>query len=150
MNNSKKWDRILLEAIRKKDITLLREAIGAGASVDAIRHDFSQTTALHETILYKFPEGAKILIGAGANVNAVNNLGHSPLDYLGMEADNNMSQVSIKAEAGENGLGNNKKELGKMTVARNQDIEKFTFEGSRPDNQQLPKSNAPQIKIRRY
>ena len=152
MNNSKKWDRILLEAVRKKDVTLLVEAIEAGANVNAIRHNFSQTTALHETILYKFPEGAKILIDAGANVNAVNNLGHSPLDYLGTQKDNNMSEVTIKAGVSENGLDNNQKELGEMTVAINQSIRINTAsEGSRNDNvQELPKSNTPQIKIRRY
>ena len=90
-------------AARKGDLTALQQHIDAGVDIDG-RDEEHQSTPLHHAAYYGQVETVKWLVGKGAEKNARNNDGNTPLDaaYARMESDEFDSDVrKAKQEVGE-------------------------------------------------
>ena len=90
-------------AARKGDLTALQQHIDAGVDIDG-RDEEHQSTPLHHAAYYGQVETVKWLVGKGAEKNARNNDGNTPLDaaYARMESDEFDSDVrKAKREVGE-------------------------------------------------
>jgi len=90
-------------AARKGDLTALQQHIDAGVDIDG-RDEEHQSTPLHHAAYYGQVETVKWLVGKGADKNARNNDGNTPLDaaYARMESDEFDSDVrKAKQEVGE-------------------------------------------------
>ena len=101
-------------AARKGDLTALQQHIDAGVDIDG-RDEEHQSTPLHHAAYYGQVETVKWLVGKGAEKNARNNDGNTPLDaaYARMESDEFDSDVrKAKQEVGEylDSIGAEKKE----------------------------------------
>lgn len=90
-------------AARKGDLTALQQHIDAGVDIDG-RDEEHQSTPLHHAAYYGQVETVKWLVEKGAEKNARNNDGNTPLDaaYAGMESDEFDSDArKAKQEVGE-------------------------------------------------
>ena len=90
-------------AARKGDLTALQQHIDAGVDIDG-RDEEHQSTPLHHAAYYGQVETVKWLVGKGADKNARNNDGITPLDaaYARMESDEFDSDTrKAKREVGE-------------------------------------------------
>ena len=90
-------------AARKGDLTALQQHIDAGVDIDG-RDEEHQSTPLHHAAYYGQVETVKWLVGKGAEKNARNNDGNTPLDaaYARMESDEFDSDArKAKQEVGE-------------------------------------------------
>jgi len=90
-------------AARKGDLTALQQHIDAGVDIDG-RDEEHQSTPLHHAAYYGQVKTVKWLVGKGAEKNARNNDGITPLDaaYAGMESDEFDSDArKAKREVGE-------------------------------------------------
>ena len=101
-------------AARKGDLTALQQHIDAGVDIDG-RDEEHQSTPLHHAAYYGQVETVKWLVGKGADKNARNNDGITPLDaaYARMESDEFDSDArKAKQEVGEylDSIGAEKKE----------------------------------------
>jgi ankyrin repeat protein len=67
----------LMITIKRHDMTWSSFLLGRGANPDV--KDFKGNTALHYAALLGFQEGAELLLGQAAQINAVNNNGETPL-----------------------------------------------------------------------
>ena len=74
----------LIEAAKQGDVVTLRALTGKKADVNASEADGA--TALHWASYRDDIEGATLLMQAGANVNAANDLGVTPLWNVGSKA----------------------------------------------------------------
>ena len=102
-------------AARKGDLTALQQHIDAGVDIDG-RDEEHQSTPLHHAAYYGQVETVKWLVGKGADKNARNNDGITPLDaaYARMESDAFDSDArKAKQEVGEylDSIGAEKKEV---------------------------------------
>ena len=102
-------------AARKGDLTALQQHIDAGVDIDG-RDEEHQSTPLHHAAYYGQVETVKWLVGKGAEKNARNNDGITPLDaaYARMESDEFDSDArKAKQEVGEylDRIGAEKKEV---------------------------------------
>lgn len=102
-------------AARKGDLTALQQHIDAGVDIDG-RDEEHQSTPLHHAAYYGQVETVKWLVGKGADKNARNNDGNTPLDaaYARMESDAFDSDArKAKQEVGEylDSIGAEKKEV---------------------------------------
>jgi Ankyrin repeats (many copies) len=68
----------LLAAIQAKDAAALRQALSQGASPNARTQEVN--TALHQAAIQRWPEGARILLAAGADRSTKNNKGQTAAD----------------------------------------------------------------------
>jgi uncharacterized protein YbjQ (UPF0145 family) len=101
-------------AARKGDLTALQQHIDAGVDIDG-RDEEHQSTPLHYAAYYGQVETVKWLVEKGADKNARNNDGNTPLDaaYARMESDAFDSDArKAKQEVGEylDSIGAEKKE----------------------------------------
>ena len=90
-------------AARKGDLTALQQHIDAGVDIDG-RDEEHQSTPLHHAAYYGQVETVKWLVEKGAEKNARNNDGNTPLDaaYARMESDDFDSDArKAKQEVGE-------------------------------------------------
>ncbi|WP_428075598.1 ankyrin repeat domain-containing protein [Candidatus Avelusimicrobium luingense] len=79
-----KGDPLLLVAATLGNAEAVRQILLAGADVNK-RNTFTKDTALLRALYYtENPEIARLLVNFGADINAVNNYGHSPL-FLALE-----------------------------------------------------------------
>lgn len=69
----------LFNAIRKNDMVLFRELVNFN---NVNETDDMEDTLLHKAISYNRTKMVKILLDHGANVNAINQLGITPIMYL--------------------------------------------------------------------
>ena len=101
-------------AARKGDLTALQQHIDAGVDIED-RDEEHESTPLHHAAYYGQVETVKWLVGKGAEKNARNNDGNTPLDaaYARMESDEFDSDArKAKQEVGEylDSIGAEKKE----------------------------------------
>ena len=102
-------------AARKGDLTALQQHIDAGIDIE-VRDEKHESTPLHHAAYYGQVETVKWLVEKGADKNARNNDGITPLDaaYAGMEFDEFDSDArKAKGEVGEylDRIGAEKKEV---------------------------------------
>ncbi len=98
-------DGQLFEALQKKDITKLKRALKTqGIQVNA-RHGADANTPLHLAAQKLFTQGVSALVEAGADVNALNRMGGTPLcmvlsiGMIKMEAANTIGRILLGAGA---------------------------------------------------
>ena len=77
---------MLLEAVGSNDVTGVRDAIASGTPLEA--RDAAKRTALLIATRANHVEIAKLLIDAGADVNAKDNIRDTPFLYAGAEGRN--------------------------------------------------------------
>ena len=78
-----KGDPLLIVAATLGNVDAVEELIIAGADVNK-PNSFTKDTALIRSLYNGYPEIARRLIYSGANINTINNYGHSPL-YIALE-----------------------------------------------------------------
>ena len=86
----------LLQAAQTNDTASLRQALGADVSVDCRNHH--RQTALLVATIYNSVEAARMLIEAGADVNAQDDRQDSPLLYAGAEGRLDILRLCLKAK----------------------------------------------------
>ena len=100
-----KTTALLIEAARSGDLAAVEAALEAGVDPNG---PANQLTALHFAVAQRISDGktmepsaeiAKLLVEAGANVNAADYLGQTPLEWAAKYASHDIVQMLIKAGA---------------------------------------------------
>ena len=85
---------------RSADLAQVEEKLGCGADVK-VKGEQSRETLLHLAAQYsEYPSVIQTLVNAGADIDARNAYGESPLHYAALNGNQVMSQVLLEAGAG--------------------------------------------------
>ncbi len=93
-------DQRLVEAVERQDGDAIRTLLAESVDVDAPQPD--RATALHWAAHWNDLDTATVLIEAGANANAVNELGVTPLFLAALNASAGMADALLRAGADPN------------------------------------------------
>jgi ankyrin repeat protein len=102
------WDRILIKAAEKGDVTSISEAISNGVDVDT--KDHNGNTALILAALYGNSDCVECLISAGVDLNTKDNNGNTALILAALYDESDCVKHIIIAGASVEGMSHQYKE----------------------------------------
>jgi hypothetical protein len=92
----KKKQQVLIDAIRKGNLSKTKQLLGKGYKPNAPRQSRADTTPLHEAVRKGRLDIVRALVKAGADVNATDRLRHNPLDLaLNLSAHKKHNKIAI-------------------------------------------------------
>jgi hypothetical protein len=102
--NSNAANEMLMGAVLEQDSEMLSRAISAGADVNFSGPDDDGNTQLHIAASFGFTNIVNLLIKAGANVDAINQYGATPLqnsvEFHGRLGGKNIESIKLLIDAG--------------------------------------------------
>ena len=105
------------KAVTDADVEKIQEFIAAGADVNNNQHGSIQQTPLHAAVWINHPDIVNLLLAKGANPNAQDRNGNTPLHLAAMQGDSHLEIIRILLAHGAKQL-NNKLNLSPLQLAR--------------------------------